>query len=362
MRTGMIYGKNWLHPMASLRRISVAMLMLVAGCGSSDRLSPSPDSPPSATPAPGDSVGGVPSDSVPEPTDSTSGLPSDSTGVITAAILASGTQPGIAFGSYGMEAGDLNSVHTGTLRGGGVTADNVLSLLSAVRAKGGRIVLKMCMGEDKYVQNPDGTFSLTKWKGLVDRFKNVSLGQYISDGTLLGHFLIDEPQRAAKWGGKIISQATVEAMAQYSKQLWPSMPTYVRAVPSWLAGASITYQALDAGWLQYGSGKGDPARLVASETAIAKNKGLGLVIGLNILDGGNGSSGVPGWSKGKYAMSAAEIRSYGTALLGEGYACGFFNWTYQFFGPTYYARSDIKSALADISSKARAHVRTSCRQ
>jgi hypothetical protein len=357
---GMIDGKN-LHDMTWLRPISVAILMLVAGCGSNDRLSPSPESPTSAAPTPSDPVGEAPPDSAVGPADPTSGLPSDSTGTVGAIILASGTQPGIVFGSQGMGAEDLNSVHTGMLRGGGVTPDNVLSLLSAVRAKGGRIVLKMCMGEDKYVKNPDGTFSFTKWKMLVDRFKSVNLAQYISDGTLLGHFLIDEPHRTAKWG-KIISQATVEAMAQYSKQLWPSMPTYVRVVPSWLASAPITYKALDAGWLQYEAGKGNPATWVASETAIAKNRGLGLVIGLNILDGGNGSSGVPGWSKGKYAMSAAEIRTVGTALLSQSYACGFFNWTYQYFGPTYYARSDIKSALADLSSKAKAHVRTSCRQ
>jgi hypothetical protein len=261
-----------------------------------------------------------------------------------------------------MSPADLNSIHTGVLRGGGMTETNILSFLSAIRAKRGRMVLKMCMGEDKYVKNADGTFSFTKWKALVDRFRKVNLGPYITDGTLLGHFLIDEPGRAAKWGGKIIPQATVEAMAQYSKQIWPNLPTLVRVVPSWLASAPVTYRALDAGWLQYGAGKGDAAKLVASEIAIAKNKGLGLVVGLNILDGGNGSSGVRGWIKTKWSMSAAEIRSYGTALLNQPYACGFYNWTYQYQGPTYYARSDIKSAMADLSNKAKVHARTSCRQ
>jgi hypothetical protein len=261
-----------------------------------------------------------------------------------------------------MDPSNLNSIHTGALRGGGITETNVLQFLAAMKAKGGRLVLKMCNGEDKYVKNADGTFSFTKWKSLVDRFRKVNLGPYISDGTLMGHFLIDEPQRTAKWGGKIIPQSTVEAMAQYSKQIWPTLPTLVRVVPSWLASAPVSYTALDAGWLQYGYGKGDPAKLVASETSVAKQKGLGLVIGLNILDGGNGSSGVRGWSSGKWAMTASEIRNYGSALLSQSYACGFFNWTYQYFGPTYYARSDIKSAMADLSNKAKVHARTSCRQ
>jgi hypothetical protein len=61
-------------------------------------------------------------------------------------------------------------------------------------------------------------------------------------------------------------------------------------------------------------------------------------------------------------MSASEIRSYGSALLNQSYACGFYNWTFQYTGSTYYNRTDIKSALTDLSQKARAHVRTSCRQ
>jgi hypothetical protein len=85
-------------------------------------------------------------------------------------------------------------------------------------------------------------------------------------------------------------------------------------------------------------------------------------VGLNILDGGNGSSNVRGWSSGDWAMTATEIRNYGNALLNQSYACGFYNWTYDYFGETYYNRTDIKSALTELSKKAKAHVRTSCRQ
>src|SRR5215210_7162477 len=131
---------------------------------------------------------------------------SDSPGSILAATAQA---PGIVYGTFGMDASLLNSVHTGTLRGGGVDQGNVGSILSAVRSKGGRIVLKLCNGKDNYVQNSDGTFSFTKWKALVDRFKQSNFGPYISDGTIVGHFLIDEPQRAAKWGGQIIPASTV---------------------------------------------------------------------------------------------------------------------------------------------------------
>jgi hypothetical protein len=121
----------------------------------------------------------------------------------------------------------------------------------------------------------------------------------------------------------------------------------------------VTYTYLDAGWAQYASGKGEAATWIAAEVAAAKRKGLGIAVGMNVLDGGNGSSKIPGRTRGKYSMSASEIRSYGSALLNQSYACGFFNWSYD---GTYYGRSDIKSAMADMSTKARSHARTSCRQ
>jgi hypothetical protein len=340
-------------------------LVAVVACGGNDQLSPSVEAPSTVTPATTDSAG-VPPDSA-AVVDSTLLFPDslavpDSTGVITASTLAAGTQPGIVFGSYAMMPSNLTTVHTGTLLGGPIDENNILSVLSDIRKKGGRVVVKLCKGADSYVKNADGTFSLSKWKSLVNRFSKLNLDQYINDGTILGHFLIDEPQRTQKWGGKIISPATLEAMAQYSKSIWPNMTTFARVVPSWLAKSSVTYRALDAGWLQFTYNKGDAAKLVASEAAAARTKDLGLIVGLNILDGGNGSSKVVGWGGNGWAMSATEIRNYGSALLNQSYACGFYNWTWQYNGPTYYNRTDIKSALAYLSQKAKAHVRTSCRQ
>jgi hypothetical protein len=348
--------------------LGVVVVTFAAACNGSDKLSPSSESPPATTPSTGDSLASSPGDSAAVPGDSTSipsdsvpGVPVDSSGTDSNPDLTAGTQPGIVFGTWFMDVSDLSSIHTGTLRGGGLTPTNILTLLSGARAKGARVVIKLCMGSDSYVKNADGTFSFTKWKSLVDRFKSVNLGPYITDGTILGHFLIDEPSRTSRWGGKVISQSTLEAMAKYSKQLWPGMTTFVRVVPSWLAQGGTTFTYLDAGWLQYAANKGDVTKLVAAEVAAAKSKGLGLVVGLNVLDGGNKSSGIRGTYSGAYAMSAAEIKSYGTALLNQSYVCGFFNWTYNYFGPTYYARSDVKSSLTSLSNMARAHARTSCR-
>jgi hypothetical protein len=322
---------------ARLRALAAGLLVLCAACADE-----------SAGPS---STADLPADPV--------GSPVESTDLAAAVLDTRSSQPGIVFGSVSMPNAFLDKVHTGWLTGGPLDPSNILSHLSGARAKGGRVVIKLCKGKDQYVKNGDGTFSLTKWKSLVSGYRNVNLGPYISDGTIIGHYLIDEPHRASRWGGKAISQATLEAMAQYSKQLWPQMTTLVRVAPSYLASSSVTYTYLDAGWTQYTAGRGDATKWVADETAAAKRKGLGLVVGMNVINGGNGSSNIRGSRSGQWSMSASEIRKYGIAILGQSYACAFFNWQHD---TDYYGRSDIGSAMADVSAKARTHAKTSCRQ
>jgi hypothetical protein len=330
------------------------LVLLLWACGGGENLSPTEI--PAITADPADSTGVVDSTLVPTDSILVDSVPVDTTSGISP---LTGTAPGIVFGSIRLPTSLLNTIHTGTLVGGEIDPSNVLTYLSATQAKRGRIVLKLSKGRDDFVKNSDGTFSFTKWKALIDRYRNVNIGPYIADGTILGHFLIDEPHRTARWGGKIIPQATLEAMAKYSKTIWPTMTTFVRVVPSWLANSTVTYSYLDAGWLQYESFRGNIATVITTEVAAAKRKGLGMAVGLNVLDGGNGTSRIGGVTRGKYAMSATEIRTYGTALLNQSYTCGFYNWAWD---TPYYSRTDINSAMADLAAKARIHVKTSCRQ
>jgi hypothetical protein len=347
------------HWKAGVRGIPVALLLAFGAACAGDSTGPSPETTnPADSPVtpPSDSGATIaPSDSTTPPGDSTATPPVDSTATPPG---TPSSLPGIVFSSAGYPRDKFDSVYTGSAPGGALSPSTMLSWLSAARAKGARLVLKLCMGRDMFVKNDDGTFSFTKWKALVDRFKSVDFDSYIADGTITGHYLIDEPSRAERWGGKIISQEQIEAMAEYSKKIWPDMSTLVRVVPSWLAEAPVTYTYLDAAWFQYAARFGDPAAAVGAEVAVAKSLGLGLMAGMNVLDGGDGSSGISGWSSGKHSMSATEIRSYGLALLDESYICGFQMWMWD---PEYYARSEIKRAMAELSVKARAHAQTSCR-
>lgn len=273
----------------------------------------------------------------------------------TETAAAGGT--GIVFSSSAMTVSQVNSVYTGLVAA--PTPSNLLSFLSQLRQKNGRVLIKLAGGENSY-KNSDGTFNLTKWKANVDRFRNIDFSSYIADGTIVGHYLVDEPNFSGRWGDKGISQATVEEAARHSKLRWPNLPTLVNAPANWLASVPVTYVHLDAAWAMYRSkNSSDPAAWVAQQVKRAQSKKLGLVAGMNILDGGNGSSGIRGTQPKTWAMSAAELRKYGTALLGQSYICAFSMWRYS---DSYYGRADVKSAMADLSALAKSHARTSCRQ
>ena len=326
----------------------IVVLALLAGCGGSDGLSPSLEAP-AGSPLPADSAAIT-------PTDSTLAGPIDSTLIDSLAVsgeaglntLTGATAPGIVFGTFGIKTELLGSVHTGSVRSPGPA--DILSLLAGARAKGARMVIDPVV-TDASVKNADGTFSLTKWKSVVGRFKGVNFSSYIADGTVLGIFLLDEADDPGNWGRKTIPTSTIEAMAQYSKTLWPTMTTIIRTRPTYLANGT-TYRYLDATWIQYQLSHGSFSTWTANQVAAAKRAGLGLIVGLNVLRGGNTSSSIP--------MSASQLKSWGTSLLNQTYACGYFNGRY--YDATYFGRSDIKTVMADLSNKAKAHIKTSCRQ
>jgi hypothetical protein len=240
-------------------------------------------------------------------------------------------------------------------------AQRLLADLEAARRTNTRVLLNLT-GPERYFTDDVG-FSLAQWKRLVDRFRGLDLTSYIDDGTIVGHFLMDEPSDPSNWNGKQVSPAEVEEMARYSKEIWPTIPAIVRAWSDYLIG--FRYQYLDAAWAQYCLYCGNKRyrlpidSFVAQMVRDAQAAGLALVGGLNVLNGGSGASGIPGRKQGLYAMSASELRSWGGALLREPYICGFFMWKYD---SVYFSRPDIKAALLDLNHQAENHPKQACRR
>jgi hypothetical protein len=297
----------------------VALATIFGACNATDQLTSTSD----MTDTPAD----VPT--VAEPTD---------------VSLSATFRGGIPIGYFAMPTSWFGGDYNGAFRN--IWPGQLLQELAAIRARGGKVVL-MFAGNERYYKS-GGHFDLTKWKQRVNRFRGVNFSQYVKDGTIIAHYLIDEPNDPRNWGGRPVSGRTVEEMARYSKQLWPSMATVTRTEPRYLAQTGGSYHYLDAAWAQYVTRKGAPSDYIRRHVADAQKLGLALITGLNVTMGGpNGSR-----------MSPSLIKSAGSALLNSSYPCAFISWQYR---SDYASSGAVKDAFRYLSSKARNRATRSCR-
>jgi hypothetical protein len=311
----MTYLFNLARRAARLRApLALGIVVLFAGCNGDSLTSPAEDSTPLE--------------------------PAGHTSVPTGLAFSATFRGGIPFGHFAQPTSTLGDRFNGGMRN--IYPNNLLSELKAIKERGGKVVLNLPGAPLRYT-DASGNFSLSMWKASVDRHKNTDFTSYIQDGTVVGMFLIDEPNNVNRWG-KAVPPSVIEEMAQYSKMRWPSMPAIVRVRPHYLTGS---YRYLDAAWAQYHSRFGDPAKFISEDVAQAKSKGLALLTGFNILKGNNGSK-----------LTASQIESWGSALLSETYTCAFLSWTYD---QAYLDRSEIAQALRELAAKAQNRASRSCR-
>lgn len=233
----------------------------------------------------------------------------------------------------------------------------IIAKLEAARRASDRVLLSLA-GSGQMYRDENG-FNMDLWKRRIDRFRGIDISLYIADGTLIGNFILDEPSDPSNWNGDYVTQAEIDEMARYSKEIWPDLPTIIRGWPAYLKG--YQYKYLDAAWAQYHERLGPIDAFIEKNVREAKEVGLELVAGLNLL-GGGGKDGLPGYSGGngkRNAMSASQIRSWGSRYLDEPYICAFLMWSYQ---ADYVNRADIKAALEEISQKARSYPTKKCRR
>ena len=286
------------------------------------------------------------------------------------------TAPGVPFGDFHLPTSLFSSsLYTGSLQA--LSASSAISLLNSAKGYGDRVVISMAGNRSNYT-NSNGTFNMTLWKNRINAFKSLNFSQFVTSGTVIGHYLVDEPLCSQCWGGTAISYAQIEEMSKYSKSIWPTLPTGVRAAPSKLGNTA--YASLDFGWAQWegplhGASFGlTPQQFRDAQTAVAQKLRLGLVFGLNYLDGGNGSSHINGtYAKDpnlsdnvycksgsgcyRYAMSASEVKTDGAVLAAASYGCGLISWQYN---TTFIGRSGVKDALTYVSNVSKNRARSGC--
>jgi hypothetical protein len=234
----------------------------------------------------------------------------------------------------------------------------VNTFLPMVRTAGWQSTLRMTGGHGVYTTGDD--FDITKWKAALDSWEDAGLDEFIADGTLVGHMVLDD---IANWswlyGGANPTGDQLDEMARYSKEKLPGLMTYVRQRTTEMpAPGGGTYVYLDACVNQYRVLEGDVVTYAAAQKAAAESLNLGIINGMNLLDGGDGSSGQQGWrGAGFWAMSASEIATYGEALIVDGLGL-FLSWEYDgeeewpdgTIGADYLDQTDIQAALANLGA------------
>ncbi len=303
---------------ARFRAVLAPSLILTFAACNTDQLAPSSD------------------DSTPTETSGIAALPNTP-------AFAVGFRGGISFGTSAQPTSAFGSVLNGGLRN--IWPEELRGELAEIKSRGGKVVL-MFAGNEEHYKDADGHFDFGKWKARVDRFKTVNFSDYVQDGTIVGHYLIDEPYDPFNWHGEPIPGSMIEEMAKYSKQLWPSMVTIVRAQPDQVRWSG-TFQYLDAAWAQYTYQKGDIEDYIRENVADAQAMGLGLVVGLNITKG----------SPTKGEMTGKQVESWGSTLLSSTYPCAFISWQYN---ERHLAQDDMKTAMARLAQKAADRPSRSC--
>ena len=251
----------------------------------------------------------------------------------------------------------------------------VSSTLNAARANGMRVFIVLVGSQSNY-RNPDGTFNLELWKASLAVFRDVDFTEFVADGTIIGHQLIEEAKARKQWGGTVITNDVLDEMAGYSKKLWPTLPTVLRVEPSKLAKHAGGWQVpwstfdwgdLDAAWAQYSARKGPVAEYAGEQSGEADRQNLGLVLGLNVLNGGDGSSGIASpHGGGEWVMSPNELRIYGRTLMDQVEGCAFMMWRYETPGSdledfVYFRRADVHAAMQDLAQIAAERPAAPCR-
>lgn len=226
----------------------------------------------------------------------------------------------------------------------------VTTLLPMARDAGLKVTLRLTGDHPRYTR--DGNFDLSAWKAMLSRWDPAILAPFVGDGTLAGHMLLDDIHN---WTGADPTFAELEELARFSKERLPGLYTFVRENASEMPAGE--YAHLDACVNQYRALDGDVDRYAHREAAIAAKLGLDSINGLNIANGGDGSSQKPGWQAGRFAMSAAEIERYGKAMRPG--AVMFLNWEYDgeerwadgTVGAEYFRRPDVEAALRALGTK-----------
>jgi hypothetical protein len=249
---------------------------------------------------------------------------------------------GFAFGPFHLPDTEFGSVFTGAFRA--LSREDALPTLEAARKAGVHLIIHLTGGRNRH-QTAAGAFSVEMFNHELDLFRDIDLTSYVADGTVVGHLLFDEPQDTSNWNGAPVPFEDIEAVAAYSKALWPTLPVGVGGPASFLE-AKADWSVLDFAFSQYTTARGDIKSWIQKEASAAEHSGLGLVFSINVLGGNN-----------RNPVTAQQLTEWGTLLAQEPHVCALLMWKYDV---GYFGDPAIADALASIADIARQRADVSC--
>src|SRR4051794_37476874 len=84
--------------------------------------------------------------------------------------FAVGYRGGMPFGTWALPDNMFGDIYNGAVRN--IDPSQLLSELAIIKARGGKVILAMAGQEDNF-KDGSGHFSMSLWKGRIDRFKSV---------------------------------------------------------------------------------------------------------------------------------------------------------------------------------------------
>ena len=276
------------------------------------------------------------------------------------APATAGTQSGFPFGPYHLPPANYGSgVYTGAfLDLSKYSVTDATAVLDTAKSKNMKVLITLAGGGSKF-KSVSGNYSSSSFQQAIDRYRSLDLNKYVQDETVLGILILDEPQDQNNWNGKTVTLTEIKQAAAYVKSIWPTLPVGVGSNPSFLKGGNWTAADLDfvstpftekrlctsARPGCYGANIGDWIKGVVAD---AKADNLGLMLSLNVLNGGRGGTN----------LSAGSLENYGKLLVGESYACGLIMWKWD---PAYFDQQEIQLGLKNIADAAKNNSSLPCK-
>lgn len=275
---------------------------------------------------------------------------------------------------------------------------NLKKDLDTVRRCNGRVTIGMLRSRQQPADRSDG-LSVARMLAEIASWDSAAIAKGLKDSTIIGIYVADDIT-AEEFGP--IPQPVRMAMWDTAygdiRRRWPGAPTIIRATPE--AIKPFKMQHVMAGWAQYRGPyrDGPPRAYLAKHVTDAQAQKLGLIIGVNPLNGGCGPPVLPFDGKkntscvkdvlgtglagtydttGKvrrFQMTPAEFRHYKTVFMTDTlsrWVCASLDWQWS---PVYtsssmaranpawlasvqgiHKRSDFKQAAREVGMTARTH-------